>query len=245
MFQHEWSRPLPEQLEQIVQTVPGWTPPDQLCALFNLAVASAHVPGDIIEIGSWCGRSAAVLALAARFAGQGRVHCVDLFPTRRDWYRNADGSYSFQVTVDGEAVRAYATQTVWQEPFERDIAPLYERCNGILDYFRSTMDRFALSDGITVTRGTIEHFARQAPADLACRLAFIDGDHGYPALVRDVEHVERWLSPGGWICFDDAFTGYEAVDRVINERILGSGRYDCAYRITRKCFVARRVPAAL
>lgn len=245
MSQHDWSRPLPEQLEQIALSVPGWTPLDQLCALFNLAVASADVPGDIVEIGSWCGRSAAALALAARFCGKGQVHCIDLFPTREDWYANPDGTYSFRVSVDGEEVRAYTSQTVWKEPFESQIAPLYERHEGILDYFRETMHGFGLEDGVTVTRGTVEHFAHGAPADLACRLAFIDGDHGYEAVIRDIEHVERWISPGGWICFDDAFTGYDDIDRAIRERIVGNGRYDCAYRVTRKCFVARRTSCPL
>lgn len=242
MFADEWSQPLPDTLERIAQTVPGWTPLEQLCALFNLATATVAVPGDIIEIGSWCGRSAVVLGMAARLSGRGRVHCVDLFPGKEDWYANPDGTYSFRVSVDGEEVRAYTANTVWREPFESQIAPLYERCDSILDHFRSTISRFALEEDITATRGTIEHFARRAPADLACRLAFIDGDHGYLAVIRDIEHIERWLSPGGWICFDDAFTSYDGVDRAIRERIIDSGRYDCAYRITRKCFVARRKP---
>lgn len=242
MLANDGARPTTDLMEEVLRVTPGWTPLDQLCALFNLTVASAAVPGDIIEIGSWCGRSTVALGMAARLSEGGRIHCIDVFPKKHDWYVNTDGSFSFKVDIGGETISAYTTQTVWREPFERDIAPLYDREDGVFERFLETLRRFDLEANTSVTRGTIEHFAETAPAGLMCRLAFIDGDHGYHAVVRDIEYVERWLSPGGWICFDDAFTGYDGVDRAVQERIIASGRYDLTYRVTRKCFIARRKP---
>ncbi len=77
------------QIEEAVRDVPGWSPQEQIFALFNLAYASAPLGGDVLELGSWCGRSAVGLGMAARLGG-GMAHCVDLFPNKDDWYQNSD-----------------------------------------------------------------------------------------------------------------------------------------------------------
>lgn len=230
--------PIVNQIEEMVRDVPGWSPADQLNALFSLAY-SCDADGDIIELGSWCGRSATALGLAAKLTGC-TLHAVDLFPEKRDWRRNDDGSYSFAVRLGDRTIGAYETQTVWSEPFLRDIAPVYESYDGILDVFVEAMTRNELLDAVRPFRGNLQMFAAAAPAGLRCKLAFIDGDHCYDAVVDDITAVERFLVPGGWICFDDAFSCYEGVDRAITDRIINSGAYDRCQQVTRKLFVARR-----
>ena len=226
------------RIEEMVRDVPGWSALDQLAALFTLAYSSG-IDGDIIELGSWCGRSATALGLAAQMTG-GMVHAVDLFPDRDDWRRNADGSYSYRVSIAGQQIGAYAEQTVWAEPFERDIAPIYARDARLVDVFRRHIERNGLADVVRPFRGDLRMFADAAPSGLRCRLAFIDGDHSYDAVRQDIASVERFLVPGGWICFDDAFSCYEGVDRAITGAILESGGYDRCQQLTRKFFVARR-----
>jgi hypothetical protein len=51
--------------------------------------------------------------------------------------------------------------------------------------------------------------------------------------------VERFLLPGGWICFDDAFSSYAGVDQAITELVINSGNYQQCQQLTRKLFVAR------
>jgi len=228
------------QLEKAVADVPGWTPVDQLLSLFNLAVASAHLGGDLLEIGSWCGRSAVALGLAARITGETRVHCIDLFPAREDWRQNPDGTYSMRVSVRGEAIEAYETTTVWREPFDRDIAPLYATHASVHDFFRSTIQAYELTDLVTDYRGTSEISRTLHARSHRFRLAFIDGDHGYEAVCRDIANVEPALLPGGWLCFDDACTTYDGVDRAIRDRVISSPAFDLAHHVTRKLFVARK-----
>jgi hypothetical protein len=170
--------PVVTRIEQMVHGVPGWSPQDQLVALFNLAYTS-DVEGDIIELGSWCGRSATALGLAAKLSGGSIVHCVDLFPEKSDWRENSDGTFSFSVTVDGQTVGGHHEQRVWAEPYHRDIAPLYERHARTLDVFEDTMARNDLSDVVRPFRGTLRMFADAAPSGLRCKLAFIDGEHSY------------------------------------------------------------------
>lgn len=234
----ESSRSMIDRIEAAVRDVPGWSPIDQLFALFNLTYASAHLGGDVLELGSWCGRSAAALGLAVRASGIGHVHCVDLFPEKDDWYRNADGSYSFRVNIEGQVIESYHQQTVWQAPFERDIAPLYERHGGLFARFNATVKDNHLESIVLPFRGELSHFFSTPRVPL--RLAFLDGHHSFEALCHDIECVTPHLLPGGWLCFDDAFTSYEGVDHAIQEKVIGSPNFRDGQQLTRKLFVARK-----
>jgi hypothetical protein len=233
-------QPVTTHIARLIESVPGWTPPDQLLALHMLAVTTAHLGGDVLEIGSWCGRSTAVIGHAVATTGIGHVWAVDLFPRGSDWRTNPDGSHSFTVQVDGNPVGGYQDQTVWDEPYQRDIATVYARYDDVLDAFQATIDAEGLGKTVTPFRGTGTMFADQAPRDLKLRLAFLDGDHSYHAVCADIDAAERFLVPGGWIAFDDAFSVYDGVDAAIRERVLASGRYECAHQVCRKFFVARR-----
>src|SRR5262245_61902898 len=232
--------PIINQIEQMVKDIPGWSPVDQLYTLFNLAYLTANLEGDIVEIGSWCGRSAVVLGMAAQLTGNTRVHCVDLFPTKDCWRRNPDGSYSLLVEIDGVTYSGYQEQTVWAEPFERDILPLYAKNNSLLEMFAQTVAKHQLQDVVLTHIGDSTRFVGSLPKHFRCRLAFIDGDHGYKAVCRDIDNVSRFLIAGGWICFDDAFSSYDSVSRAIEEFIINNPAYDMCQQMTRKCFIARK-----
>lgn len=230
------------EIEELVAGVPGWSPVDELYTLAMLAHATAHVPGDIVEVGSWFGRSSIVLGSAARDT-HGLVHCIDLFPERDDWRRNADGTYSFAVHLGERVYDGYSQQTVWGEPFESQVAPLYADCASVFDRFLANVQAHGLADIVVPHRGTSSTFAEQAPPSFRCRLLFIDGDHGYDAVAEDVARLTPYLVPGGWICFDDAFSTYEGVDRAIREFVLADPCYDVKRQFTRKCFAARKAIA--
>lgn len=232
--------PIIEQIETSVREVPGWSPTDQLFALHTLALSCADKAGDILEVGSWCGRSAIALGMAAQVSGCGTVHCIDLFPAKNDWFRNDDGSYSFRVTIDGRSITSYDQQTVWAEPFARDIAPIYSRCADLQSMFRDNILAAGLDPVVRAFRGDLEMFLAAAPPGFRCRLAFLDGHHSYEALAADIAGIERCLVPGGWICFDDAFTSYAGVNDAISRHILASPHFTNAQQLTRKLFVAQR-----
>jgi predicted O-methyltransferase YrrM len=198
------------------------------------------LPGDILELGSWCGRSAVALGMAAKLSGQGKVHCIDLFPEKGDWYQNADGTYSFAVQINEKKYGAYGEQTVWAEPFLRDIKPMYERFNGTLEAFKMAMAANDLNGHVVAYRTDLEGFSKKLASDFALRLAFIDGEHSYTAVAKDIEILERHLLSDGWICFDDAFSSYDGVNAAIQRHIIDSGRYKNCQQMTRKCFVAQR-----
>jgi predicted O-methyltransferase YrrM len=232
---------LADEIEALVDGVAGWSPLDQLFALSLLARSTAHLPGDIVEVGSWCGRSSVVLGAAARDT-HGVVHCIDLFPTRDSWRRNPDGTYSFAVEIDGRVYGAYEEARVWGEPYNQQIAPRFKEHHGILEQFQATVNARRLERFVKPHRGTSATFAAGAPHSFACRFIFLDGDHSYDAVIQDLQRLAPFLVPGGWICFDDAFSGYDGVDKAITEFFGQNPAYDITRQLTRKCFAARLAP---
>lgn len=229
------------QIEELVADIPGWTPLDQLYTLFTLIYSVSGLDGDIVEIGSWCGRSAAVLGMAARMTGVKAVHCVDLFPEKQDWVVSEEGHHYFKVKIDEtEHVGYKGFGGVWEEPYSRDIAPLYEKHGSIYGIFKDTISRKDMADLVKVCRGTSDTFAASAPAGFRCKLAFIDGDHSYEPVCADIRNMDRCLVPGGWLAFDDAFSVYEGVNRAIQELVINNPRYELGQQMARKLFIARK-----
>lgn len=231
--------PLVTEIEALVEGVPGWSPIDELFTLSTLAYATSYLPGDLVEVGSWFGRSAIALGVAARDT-HGVVHCIDPFPARDDWRQNADGSYSFEVEIAGRRHASYQEQTVWGAPFEQHLAPIYATCSSVLEGFQDNIRRRGLDAVVKPHRGTAATFVEQVPSDFRCRLIFLDGDHGAAAVADDIARLLPFLVAGGWICFDDAFSVYEGVDRAITTAIIENPAFDIKRQMTRKCFAARK-----
>jgi len=228
------------QIEALVEGVHGWTPLDQLYTLYTLTWLSAGLDGDVVEVGSWCGRSAVVLAAAVKAVGKSKVHCVDLFPEKSDWKQNQDGTYSFDMVIDGKRYGGYQEQTVWKETFESQTGKIYESYNGVYDCFRETVIQRGMDDVVQSHRGDLASMLDKFGPAFKCRLAFLDGDHGFEAVCNDIRNIDKHLLPGGWVCFDDAFTCYDGVSRAISELIIANPRYELCQQMTRKLFVARK-----
>ncbi len=239
VMMNDVTMPVMEAIDKMVSNIPGWSPIDQLFSLYSI-VAASDVEGHVVEVGSWCGRSSCVLGMASMRCRGTKVYCIDLFPERSDWKRNEDGSYSLKVSLAGNDVLAYRDQTVWERPFEQDIEPIYERYRSAYDVFKESIENNGLKGIVIPFRGTLDMFLGQVDDGFDIKFAFIDGDHSYDSVLSDVENIERHLVPGGWICFDDAFSGYSGVDRAIREKIIDSDNYDFFQQMTRKFFVARR-----
>ena len=232
--------PIIDEIEKMVKDVQGWLPVDQLYTLFQLAFLTADLQGDIVEIGSWCGRSSLVLGMAAKLTGNTHVYCIDLFPEKEDWIQNSDDSYSFKVTINGQVYSGFHQQTVWKEPFEEQIAPVYEQNHSIFDIFTKNVSEHGLNDIISPFKGNSDRFIQSLSHDFKCKLAFIDGDHSYEAVCRDIGNIKKYLVPGGWMCFDDAFSNYDGVNRAIEICIINNADFDLCQQMNRKFFVARK-----
>ena len=227
-------------LEQAVQNVDGWTPLEQLHSLATLVLATSDVEGDILEVGSWCGRSSIALGLGSKATNGCTVHCVDLFPNKSDWYENKDGTFSFGVQLNDNFITSYDEQTVWAEAFRDTVLPVYEKIDNLLEIFKSNIAAADVQDVMTTFRGELDSYLK-LNEDQKYRLVFLDGDHSYNHVIEEIRSIQGLISSGGWLCFDDAFTSYTGVDAAITEGIINSEHFKNCHQITRKMFIAQKV----
>lgn len=228
------------QLEEFTNNIPGWSPTEELFSLHHLALLTSELPGDILEVGAWCGRSSAALALALQELGSGHLFSIDLFPEKSDWYQNSDRNYSFSVEIEGKKYCGYTDQTVWEKPFKNEMEPIYDKHKSPMDVMFEKLEQYGLIQLVTAFRGDCKTFTKRQDGKLQFRLAFIDGDHGYKAVSSDIQVIAPLLVPGGWIAFDDAFTSYDGVNSAIEELIIKNDQFDLCYQPTRKLFAARK-----
>jgi hypothetical protein len=173
-------------LVRLVHAIPGMCGEEKMLAVIE---AMRHAPaGDVVEIGCWWGRSAALLVWLARRYEIGKVLCID------PW-TNTD-------LVQGEAMVDAAGEEVDMDEamriFEINLAPLAGR---ELNYIRARSDQAAsiYAAGLKVRTEAFGETAYEG------RIAFlhIDGNHSEPEAASDCALWAPRVAPGGWICFDD------------------------------------------
>lgn len=157
----------------------GFMPSDEGDALFAAAVeATASVPGaPLLEIGTYCGKSAIWLGAAARAAS------TVLFTV--DHHR---GSEENQPGWE------------WHEP------DLVDPAVGKIDtlpFFRRTIADAGLEDAVVAVVADAPVLSRYWRTPLA--LLFIDGGHGTEPAHRDYEQWTPHVAPGGILCIHDVF----------------------------------------
>jgi hypothetical protein len=159
-------------LVRLAGTIPGACGEAKMHAVIE---ALRHAPaGDIVEIGSWWGRSAALFALLARRWEIGQVLCVD------PWAADVDGG-------GDEALRI----------FEINLAPMSGgRLNYIRGFSADAAERYA--PGLKLKT---EAFGATTYQGLISVL-HIDGDHAEGQVERDAAMWAPHVVPGGWIIFN-------------------------------------------
>jgi predicted O-methyltransferase YrrM len=233
-------RPAAEFIAGIAEDVPGWSPEDQLLALSLLVSTSAHLGGDVLELGVWCGRSALVMGRAKRMSN-GCVHAVDIFPEREEWQEDQDGNFAVICERNGELCGFGDEAPMWRDAFFSSVIPVYQKHGGPWNVFHQRLAKYGLERIVVPHRMSARQYYEKWEGRLSAHLVYIDGEHGYQSAMRDIEFAKRHLRPGGWLCMDDAFTCYQGIDRAIEDAILGSNEFESRHKPTRKMFVARRV----
>jgi predicted O-methyltransferase YrrM len=164
------------QLMRAAEAAPGFMPPAEGLALFDAAAAYC-ARGPVLEIGSYCGKSAIYLAAAARTAGQ------------------------LVVTVDH-----HRGSEEHQPGWEYHDPTLVDPATGRLDTLpslRSTLAASGLEEHVVVVVGRSADVARLWGTPLG--LVFIDGGHTEAAAVTDYEGWAPWVAPGGALAIHDVF----------------------------------------
>lgn len=196
--------------------------------LLALMEAARRAPnGDMVEIGSFFGRTAAFFAMLAARYDLGSVLCVD------PWAAEA-------VDQGAEALKAFSETHDWaymRQIFEMNVAPFAARR---LNYFHGASTdaaRAYAADPVVRTDafGELRYEGRIG-------LLYIDGNHAYDHVLADARAWSPMVKPGGWIIFDDYVWHWGDGPRRVGDAFLAERAADvrCAFVAAGALFVQLR-----
>jgi predicted O-methyltransferase YrrM len=167
---------IPPQLRTVADGARGFLPLDEAEALYDAAWAMAPY-GVLLEVGTYCGKSATWLGAAARDR-DGRVVTVD-------HHRGSEEN---------------------QPGWEWHDASLVDPEVGLMDtlpFFRHTMHAAGLDDVVTAVVGRSASVSQLWSTPLA--LLFIDGGHTEEHAQNDYSGWSGFVMPGGVLAVHDVF----------------------------------------
>jgi predicted O-methyltransferase YrrM len=176
-------------------------PADEGLALYDAALAAGGVAGPLLEIGTYCGKSAIYLGAAARERGT-VLYTVD-------HHRGSEEN-----------------QAGW-EHHEPDLVDAETGRMDTLPVFRRTVHGAGLEDSVVAVVG--DSTAVAATWGTPVSFLFIDGGHGPEPAHRDYEGWAPWVTLGGVLAIHDVFPDPADGGRPpfeIYRRALDSGGFD-------------------
>lgn len=165
-----------EQLLALARSVKGFMPDDEGRALHEAGRAAAP-NGPLLEVGTYCGKSAVYLGAAARAAG------TVLFTV--DHHRGSEEN-----------------QAGWEHHDAEVVDPATGRMD-TLPFFRRTIEAAGLEDVVVGILGASTTVARHWTTPLG--LLFIDGGHAEDVARADYEAWAPHVATGGTLVFHDVF----------------------------------------
>jgi predicted O-methyltransferase YrrM len=165
-----------EHVLAVARAAKGFMPDDEGLALHD-AGRAAGTHGPLLEIGSYCGKSAVYLGAAARAAG------TVLFTI--DHHRGSEEN-----------------QAGWEHHDIEVVDPRTGRMD-TLPFFRRTIEDAQLEDAVIAVIGTSTNVARAWQTPVA--FLFIDGGHAEDIAMGDYEHWSPHVMSGGTLAIHDVF----------------------------------------
>ncbi len=187
------------------ELIPGMCDHEKIRALLEITRRSPT--GDIVEIGSWWGKSAFVLARLACCYGIGKLLCVDPWSNEHLIQNDEKG------LVDRIPVSADEALTVFQ-------ISLLPYANGKVNYLRmpsvEASEHYRKHPAVqTVAFGETAYTGHIA-------ILHIDGNHSYENAHADAASWSDLVIPGGWIIFDDYIWPYGDGPQRVGDEFLAS-----------------------
>jgi predicted O-methyltransferase YrrM len=164
------------QLLDVARAAKGFMPEDEGLALYA-AGRAAGARGPLLEIGTYCGKSAVYLGAAAREEGT-VLYTVD-------HHRGSEEN-----------------QSGWEHHDTEVVDPATGRMD-TLPFFRRTIERAGLEETVVAVVGYSVPVSRAWATPLG--LLFIDGGHALDVAMGDYEGWAAHVVPGGSLVFHDVF----------------------------------------
>jgi predicted O-methyltransferase YrrM len=160
----------------VVRQTKGFMPEDEGDALYRAAI-DGGAAGPLLEVGTYCGKSAVYLGAAGRVAG------------------------TVAFTVDHHR-GSEENQAGWEHHDREVVDPATGRMD-TLPFFRRTIEAAGLEDVVVAVVGPSVAVARAWATPLG--FLFIDGGHADDVAMADYESWAHFLAPGGVLAIHDVF----------------------------------------
>jgi predicted O-methyltransferase YrrM len=181
-------------------TVKGFMPDHEAGRLYELSLSAAE-NGPILEIGSYCGKTAYFIGTACREKG------------------------SVLFSVDHH--RGSEEQQPKEEFFDPELLDTKKNRIDTFPFFRQTLESADLEDTVIPVVADSETAGRMWATPLS--MVFIDGGHSFEAAMADYETWQRHILKGGLLVIHDIFfdpqEGGQA-PRQVYESALASNLYE-------------------
>ena len=164
------------QLLEVARAAKGFMPEDEGLALHEAAIVGGAV-GPLLEIGTYCGKSAVYLSAAARAAG---TVCFTV-----DHHRGSEEN-----------------QAGWDHHDPEVVDPDTGRMD-TLPFFRRTIQAAGLEDVVVAVVGQSVPVARAWRTPLG--FLFVDGGHAEDVAMADYTEWSPNIVPGGILAIHDVF----------------------------------------
>lgn len=181
--------------QSLFDDVHGYLHVEEGCALTALA-AGLQTTGEVVEIGSYHGRSSCFIAFGLKLRGQGILHAVDHFEGSPE-HQEGGGNEDEAVVSEGST----------------------------LSRFLLNLNRYGLSQYVKPTVSSSVEAAKKWSGD-PIRLLFIDGDHSYEGSKADFDAWSANVAPEGVIAFHDVGDSWPGVTRFFQETVADGSGWD-------------------
>jgi hypothetical protein len=172
-------------LLRLAGTVPGLCSEEKILAL--AAAARLAPAGDIVELGSWWGKSAVALGWLARRYGLGKLLCVDPWSLEEATQASAD--------VNAQTAKWDMEEVV--AVFQTNLAMLAGDANYLRLPSRGAAAVYARDKAVTTAAFGETRYAGRIS------LLHIDANHELGPVREDVRLWTPMVAPGGWAILDD------------------------------------------
>lgn len=207
-FSNDPIHPMPSNIElaglcRYADLIPGMCDDEKLRAL--LEIARHSVNGDIVEIGSWWGKSAFIFSWLSQHFKIGNLLCIDPWSSiHLIQNEKIVDSGSKKVDAD-EALNIFKIGLL---PFNaNDINYLRMTSNEAARLYSNNYSVKSEVFGLTNYTGKIS-------------ILHIDGNHSYEAVKTDIDLWGKFVIDGGWIIFDDYLWPYGDGPKKISDEFI-------------------------
>lgn len=210
-----------------VDQIPGMCDHNKMRAFVQIFRQAAR--GDIVEIGSWWGKSALVLTLLARKYQVGKLLCVDPWANEHLMQGDEKG------LVDEMSRQVDATEAL--RVFEMNLLPYSV---GDINYLRMTSVEAAKVYASGGQISTPSFGATQYVGQVS--ILHIDGNHSHAAVQADIAAWSGAVCEGGWIVVDDYRWPFGDGPRLASDAFLTErfGEFGAAFVMGGALFMQRR-----